>query len=92
MRERFADVLTDSLRASLLRLNGYRVDVVEFIDSAHTPRNLMLRCRRTGTPPTQAQRVEYESLAAQWGVTPALATMLAAQPSPRDEPGPLATQ
>ncbi|MGX6602922.1 class I SAM-dependent methyltransferase [Micromonosporaceae bacterium Da 78-11] len=77
MRERFADVLTDSLRASLLRLNGYKVDVVEFIDSAHTPRNLLLRARRTDTPPTEAQQTEYESLTAQWGVTPALEKMLA---------------
>ncbi|MEV0896473.1 SAM-dependent methyltransferase [Actinoplanes sp. NPDC049802] len=76
LRERFADVLTDSLRAALLRLRGYRVDVVEFIDSAHTPRNLMLRARRTGAAPTAEQRAEYDSLTAQWGVTPALSRML----------------
>ena len=76
LRERFADVLTDSLRAALLRLHGYRVDVVEFIDSAHTPRNLMLRARRTGAAPTDDQRAEYASLTGQWGVTPALAPLL----------------
>ncbi|MEU4422761.1 SAM-dependent methyltransferase [Actinoplanes sp. NPDC024001] len=76
LRERFADVLTDSLRAGLLRLHGYRVDVVEFIDSAHTPRNLLLRARRTGADPTDEQRTEYDALAGQWGVTPALAKML----------------
>ncbi|MEV6347687.1 SAM-dependent methyltransferase [Actinoplanes sp. NPDC051851] len=76
LRERFADVLTDSLRAALLRLRGYRVDVVEFIDSAHTPRNLMLRARLTGGAPTEAQRAEYASLTAQWSVTPALSRML----------------
>jgi SAM-dependent methyltransferase len=76
LRERFADVLTDSLRASLLRLNGYKVDVVEFVDSAHTPRNLLLRARRTGRVDAD-QRAEYEALTTQWGVTPALETMLA---------------
>ncbi|WP_433793247.1 class I SAM-dependent methyltransferase [Actinoplanes sp. CA-252034] len=76
LRERFADVLTDSLRAALLRLHGYRVEVVEFIDSAHTPRNLMLRARRTGAAPTADQRAEYDALTGQWGVTPALAGML----------------
>ena len=75
LRERFADVLTDSLRASLMRLNGYKVDVVEFVDSAHTPRNLLLRARRTGVA-DERQRAEYEGLTAQWGVTPALETML----------------
>ena len=76
MRERFADVLTDTLRASLLRLHGYRVDVVEFIDSAHTPRNLLLRARHTEAPPTEDQRAEYESLTTQWAVTPALEKLL----------------
>jgi SAM-dependent methyltransferase len=76
MRERFADVLTDTLRASLLRINGYKVDVVEFIDSAHTPRNLMLRARRTGAAPTSAQLSEYAALVEEWGVSPALSTML----------------
>jgi SAM-dependent methyltransferase len=76
LRERFADVLTDSLRAALLRLHGYRTEVVEFIESRHTPRNLLLRARRTGAPPTQAQRAEYADLAGAWGVTPHLAALL----------------
>jgi len=73
LRERFADVLTDSLRASLLRVYGYRVDVVEFVDSQHTPRNLLLRARRAGVA---GDRAEYEALTSQWGVTPALEKLL----------------
>jgi SAM-dependent methyltransferase len=76
LRERFADVLTDALRAGLLRLHGYRVEVVEFVDSRHTPRNLLLRARRTDAPPTDAQRAEYEALVDQWGVVPRLRTLL----------------
>jgi SAM-dependent methyltransferase len=78
LRERFADVLTDSLRASLLRLNGYKVDVVEFVDSAHTPRNLLLRARRTGLADA-GQRAEYDALTTQWGVTPALEKLLSSR-------------
>jgi SAM-dependent methyltransferase len=78
LRERFADVLTDTLRASLLRLKGYKVDVVEFVDSAHTPRNLLLRARRTGVV-DESQRAEYDALTAQWGVTPALETLLSSR-------------
>jgi SAM-dependent methyltransferase len=73
LRERFADVLTDSLRAALLRSQGYRVDVTEFIDSAHTPRNLLLRARRTGQP---APRAEYDELVTTWQVRPRLAELL----------------
>ena len=76
LRERFADVLTDALRAALLRLHGYRVDVVEFVDSRHTARNVLLRARRTGAPPTPEQRAEYAALVDAWGITPALATLL----------------
>jgi SAM-dependent methyltransferase len=76
LRERFADTLTDALRGSLLRLHGYRVDVVEFVDSAHTPRNLLLRARRTDAPPTAAQRAEYAALLNAWHVDPALDRLL----------------
>ena len=48
LRERLADTLTDGLRASLMRLQGYRVDVMQFVESKHTPRNTMLRAVRTG--------------------------------------------
>jgi SAM-dependent methyltransferase len=76
LRERFADVLTDTLRAALLRRYGYRVEVVEFIDSAHTPRNLLLRAVRTGAAPTAAQDRAYDELVATWSVTPHLARLL----------------
>ncbi len=77
LRERFADVLTDALRAALLRLLGYRVDVVEFVESRHTPRNALLRAVRTGAPPTAEQVAEYADLVAQWRIEPALARALA---------------
>ncbi|MEU8255920.1 SAM-dependent methyltransferase [Micromonospora inaquosa] len=78
LRERFADVLTDALRAGLLRVHGYRAEVVEFVDSQHTPRNLLIRARRTGAGSTEPQRAEYRELVDQWQVTPRLETLLAA--------------
>ena len=76
LRERFADVLTDALRASLLRLSGYRVDVVEFVDSRHTPRNALIRAVRTGARPTVEQVEEYHALTSAWRVRPALEVLL----------------
>lgn len=77
LRERFADTLTDALRAALLRLRGYRVDVVEFVESAHTPRNTLLRGVRTGTPIRGgAARREYDDLVTTWQVRPRLAELL----------------
>ena len=76
LRERYADVLTDALRASLLRLAGYRVDVIEFVDPAHTPRNTLIRAVRTGAAAPPEAWDAYRELTRQWGVTPALEPML----------------
>ena len=85
LRERFADTLTDGLRASLMRLQGYRVDVMQFVESQHTPRNTMLRAVRTGGPVTGGNvRKEYDELVAAWGLTPRLAVLLAGTPEGPD--------
>jgi len=76
LRERLADTLTDALRASILRLVGYRVDVVEFVDSKHTPRNTLLRAVRTGAEPRKRAREEYDTLTTTWSLRPALAELL----------------
>ena len=76
LRERLADTLTDALRASILRLVGYRVDVVEFVDSKHTPRNTLLRAVRTGAEPRERAREEYDTLTTTWSLRPALAELL----------------
>ena len=79
LRERLADTLTDALRASLMRLEGYRVDVVQFVESQHTPRNTMLRAVRTGGPVKGGSvRKEYDDLVETWGLTPKLGELLGA--------------
>ncbi|MBQ3687208.1 MAG: methyltransferase, partial [Treponema sp.] len=43
IRERFAALVTDTVRAELLEQAGYRVQVLEFVDMSHTPKNVLLR-------------------------------------------------
>jgi hypothetical protein len=50
---------------------------VQFVSDEHTNRNLMLRAVRTGARPSRDDLAEYDRLAAEWGVVPALATRLA---------------
>ncbi len=76
LRERLADTLTDALRATILRMVGYRVDVVEFVDSVHTPRNTLLRAVRTGSAPSGQARDEYDALVSTWHLQPQLAELL----------------
>lgn len=45
IKERFSALLTDSIRAEILKEYGYEVDIIEFVDFAHSPKNLMLRCK-----------------------------------------------
>lgn len=77
LRERLADTLTDALRATLLRLAGYRVDVVQFVESQHTPRNTLLRAVRTGSAVKGGSvKKEYDDLVAVWGIRPRLGELL----------------
>lgn len=75
VRERFADTLTDALRAGVLRGAGYRVDVVEFVESRHTPRNTLIRAVRTGAT-SESAAAEVEALSRAWGVRPRLRELL----------------
>lgn len=80
LRERLADTLTDGVRATLLRLHGHRVDVVEFVGSEHTPRNTLLRAVRTDATRDETLRQEYAELVATWAISPRLGVLLDASP------------
>ena len=46
IKERLSALLTDAIRADVLEDMGYAVDLIEFIDFAHSPKNLMIRAVR----------------------------------------------
>ena len=49
LRERFAALVTDGLRAKYLERAGYETQVLEFINMEHTPKNILLRAvKRNG--------------------------------------------
>lgn len=76
LRERLCDILTDSFRAMILRILGYRTQVVEFVSSEATARNILLKCE-WGVKPGQPGPVsEYLGLRDYWKVTPWLETRL----------------
>ena len=49
LRERFAALVTDGLRAKYLENSGYETQVLEFIDMEHTPKNILLRAVKKDT-------------------------------------------
>ena len=49
IKERMAALITDALRAQYLEREGYRTQILEFIDMEHTPKNILIRAVKTGT-------------------------------------------
>lgn len=66
IKERMCSLLTDSIRADVLEDMGYKVDLIEFIDFEHSPKNIMLRAVRNGK--TGSGRIERaKELAVRYG-------------------------
>ena len=59
VKERFAALATDSIRAELLKLVGYEAQLLEFIDMEHTPKNILIRAYFTGKKPTTDDMNKY---------------------------------
>ena len=80
VRERMAALLTDEIRTLVLEDLGYKVDVIEFVDLDNSPKNLMLRARRTGRRSEKGRALARE-LAARYGFTQTLLELEADDPS-----------
>ena len=77
VKERLVDLITDSLRAQILKLLGFRVDIVEFIGGEHTARNILIRAVKTGAVPTDLDKQRYQQMINDWQIKPYLAQLLA---------------
>lgn len=56
IKERLSALLTDSIRAAVLEDMGYQVDMIEFTDFEHSPKNIMIRARRGGGKSDRGRR------------------------------------
>lgn len=69
-KERFAEWLTDGLRVLRLEEEGYRVTVAEFVDTEHTPKNVLITAVRGSTAERREKaRAERAALLAWAGLT-----------------------
>lgn len=74
IKERMAALYTDALRAEILESCGYRTQILEFIDMAHTPKNLLIRAVKQGAK--KDNRKEIEAILAELHADPTLYRLL----------------
>ena len=77
LKERLADLITDTFRALLLNIMGYKVSVIQFVSSEHTAKNVMIRAIRSASDVERTEAIEqYRNLKQFWQVEPYLEKLL----------------
>lgn len=75
LKERMAALATDGLRAKLLEMEGYKTQILEFIDMEHTPKNILIRAVKRENP-VLVQTDSYKECVRMLGVEPTLEKLL----------------
>lgn len=79
IQERFSALLTDSIRGNLLEYCGYKTQLLEFIDFAHTPKNILIRATLKQNPSKASKEkalCEVQKAIDEFNVSPTLYKLL----------------
>ncbi|MCE5219710.1 MAG: SAM-dependent methyltransferase [Clostridium sp.] len=78
VQERIAALMTDSVRANLLESVGYKTQLLEFIDIAHSPKNILIRASKSNISKDQKEKAldEVKNLINQFNLNPTLFNLL----------------
>lgn len=79
IKERFAALMTDAIRANLLESRGYKTQVLEFVDLSHTPKNLLIRAIKKRPALDNTGRIaldEAKALMEEFSLEPTLYSLL----------------
>lgn len=76
LKERFAALLTDSVRALILECFGYKCQVMEFVEWEHTPKNIMLRAIRKERFHREKSKIALRALMQAFQIKPMLHKLL----------------
>ena len=62
VKERMSALITDALRANMLKAEGYDTDLLEFIDMEHTPKNILIRAVKKNQTDHKLQETEWNKI------------------------------
>ncbi len=71
-KERFSAIITDAIRCEVLKDYGYEVDVVEFVDLEHTPKNSMIRAKLKTSHAGPQKNINLEKLVKEFNINPTI--------------------
>lgn len=70
IRDKFTSLVTDSLRGKWLEKAGYKVDMLEFIDESHTPKNLLIRAVKSAERSRKKDKTDLPKLIPSLQISP----------------------
>lgn len=78
VQERVAALMTDAVRGNLLECVGYKTQLLEFIDIAHSPKNILIRASKTNISKKKKERalLEVTALMKEFNLNPTLFNLL----------------
>ena len=68
IKEKLSSLVTDSLRANVLEILGYQVQLLEFIDMEHTPKNILIRAIKIDNKENKEAIQSYIEFKKFWGL------------------------
>ena len=80
IKERFSALVTDAIRGNLLEYMGYNVNLLEFVDLSHTPKNILIRAVKNPNKKEEVKEKamdEVHRMMEEYGLSQALYRMLA---------------
>ncbi|WP_432409377.1 class I SAM-dependent methyltransferase [Wukongibacter sp. M2B1] len=73
-KERIADMLSDTMRSLILEIEGYEIDLFDYVPASETPKNVMIRAKKGSCHEKRSQQAqnEYKKLKEMFNVEPKL--------------------